>query len=168
MSSIFILCLDSLADYKGHFLDCGAELSEGKYQISVRKCWGFVPLCPDTPPGCLWEWSTQEPPVCNARLKHTKFNFIFQHFLWKVETDGPDKGTVMCLTLTRGKKPKQLFPHWCLPLLLEDVPALQYLFKNLNKPMDISWLLAWQGIPEGWLCRRVRDWCGIRNGRMSS
>lgn len=53
MSSIFILCLDSLADYKGHFLDRGSEFSEGKYQISVRKCWGFVPLCPDTPPGCL-------------------------------------------------------------------------------------------------------------------
>lgn len=139
---------------------------------NIRYLWGNVGgLCPSaqTHPQGVWEWSTQEPqepPVCSARLKHTKFNFIFQRFLWKVETDGPDKGTViMCLTLTRGKKPKQPFPHWCLPLLLKDVPALQHLFKKLNKPMDISWLLAWQGIPEGRPCRRVRDCCGIRNGR---
>lgn len=52
----------------------------GKISDICEEMLGFVPLCPDTPPGCLWEGSTQEPLVCNARLKSTKFNFIFQHF----------------------------------------------------------------------------------------
>lgn len=105
---------------------------------------GVCAPCAQThPQGVCENGAPRNPLGCNTRLKHLKFNFIFQHFLWKVETDGPDKGTVMCLTLTRGEETKAAIPTLVFDFaFLEDVPALQYLFKNFNKPMDISWLLA--------------------------
>lgn len=36
---------------------------------------------------------------------------------------------------------KAAIPTWVV-FLLEDVPALQHLFENLNRPVDVSWLLA--------------------------
>lgn len=61
MSSIFILCLDSLADYKGPFLDCGSEFSEGRYQISVRKCWGLCPSAQTHPQGVCEKGAPRNP-----------------------------------------------------------------------------------------------------------
>lgn len=107
--------------------------------------------------GHLQWWGIREPQeglICNARLKHTTFSFIFQWFLWKVETDGKDKGiVVICLMLPRKKKTTLHIGASLLFLkgfILYNTCIYYYYYYFLNDDhTHISCLLAWQTVTYG-------------------
>lgn len=159
MSSIFILCLDSLADYKGHSsLDCGSEFSEGKISDICEEMWGVCdPLPRHSPRACV---SREHPgtPCLQGKVKtHQAELHIPAFFMESGNRWIRQRHSNRVSNTNQREETKAAIPTLVL-FLLEDVPALQHLFENLNKPVDVSWLLAWQGIPQGWPCRRVRGW----------
>lgn len=158
MSSIFILCLDSLADYKGHFSGLWIWVFWGKISDICEEMLEFGDPLPRHTPGASVRREHPGTPCLQSKVKshqaelHIPTFFMESGNRWRRQRHSNHVSNTNQREETKAAIPTLVF------LLLEDVPALQHLFKKLNKPMEISWLLAWQGIPEGWSCRRVRGW----------